>query len=83
MATTGALAVHDANILFATYTSTSFGDRELGGLLVSGLEHYQQENVPLWHWYAKQNGFKRSLLSVYASPSRRCKRGSAHCKPCG
>jgi hypothetical protein len=60
------LAVHDANILFATYTSTSFGDRELGGLLVSGLEHYQQENVPLWHWYAKQNGFKRSLLSVYA-----------------
>jgi len=61
-----ALGVHDVNILFATKPSPSFGDRELEGLLVSGLEHYRNENVPLWHWYAKQNGFKRSLLSICA-----------------
>jgi hypothetical protein len=60
------LGVHDVNILFATNTLTSFGDRELSGLLVSGLEHYRFETVPLWHWYAKRNGFRRGLLSVYA-----------------
>jgi hypothetical protein len=62
-----ALGVHDANILFAAKTSPPFGDREWYGLLVSGLEHYRHENVPLWHWYAKTNGFKRKLLSIYAA----------------
>ena len=60
------LDVHDANILFLEARRFVFGDSELNGLLQSGLDHYAQENVPIWRWYAAVNGFARQLLSLHS-----------------
>ncbi len=60
------LGVHDANLLFASKDELTLGSREIGGLLRAGLNYYQSENVPLWHWYAKQGGFKEGFIGLYS-----------------
>ena len=60
------LAVHDANILFVDRGAFTLSQREVTGLLGSGLEHYASENTQLWHWYTELNGFSRNLLAIYA-----------------
>ncbi|HEY1983039.1 MAG TPA: hypothetical protein VGH13_23405, partial [Xanthobacteraceae bacterium] len=39
---------------------------EISALIQAGLNYYQSENVPLWHWYAKDNGFDDKLLGFYS-----------------
>ena len=56
------LGPHDANLLFRARTKFNFGRRELNGLLDDGLDHLKHENVPLWHWLAAVDGFKKSIL---------------------
>lgn len=51
------LGVHDANLLYSERRKVNFGQRELIGLLDAALEHYDDENVPLWHWLAAAQGF--------------------------
>ncbi len=58
------LGSHDANLLFRARTKFKFGRRELSALLDDGLEHFKQENVPLWHWVAAIDGFKNNILPV-------------------
>jgi hypothetical protein len=60
------LGVHDANLLFAARENFVFGNRELMGLMASGLEHYSDENVPFWYWYAAADGGSRELLPTYS-----------------
>jgi hypothetical protein len=60
------LGIHDANLLFAARENFVFGDRELMGLMASGLEHYSDENVPFWYWYAAADGGSRELLPTYS-----------------
>jgi hypothetical protein len=45
--------------------STTFGDKEKFGLLESGFEHLQHENIPLWHWYREVGGFKGNNLWLF------------------
>lgn len=61
-----ALGVHDANLLFAQGRNFDFGYVELAGLVESGLEHFSDENTPLWRWYQAIDGFSRELLSTYS-----------------
>lgn len=56
------LGSHDANLLFKARTKFVFGRRELNGLLDDGLAHFKHENVPLWHWVAAVDGFKKNIL---------------------
>lgn len=56
------LGSHDANLLFKARKKFDFGQRELNGLIDDGLAHFNQENVPLWHWVDAVNGFKDNLL---------------------
>ncbi len=49
------LGVHDANILYKDRALFKFEHQELIGLLVAGLEHYEEENTPLWTWYKASN----------------------------
>jgi Domain of unknown function (DUF4062) len=67
------LGSHDANLLFKARTKFAFGRREFHGLLESGLDHFEQENVPLWHWLAALNGFKEQILPICSAtgPSER------------
>lgn len=58
------LGSHDANLLFKARTKFDFGRNELHGLVDSGLDHFTQENVPVWHWVAAVNGFKGSILPI-------------------
>jgi hypothetical protein len=60
------LGVHDANLLFAERKNFAFGDSELTGLMGSGLEHYPDENVPFWCWYAATDSTTRELLPMYS-----------------
>ena len=60
------LGVHDANLLFANKDVLNLGGREIEGLLRAGLNYYQAENVPLWHWYATEDGFDGKFLSFYS-----------------
>lgn len=60
------LAAHDANLLFKARTQFEFGMRELNGLLDDGLTHLNNENVPLWHWLAAADGFKKKKLSIWS-----------------
>lgn len=68
------LGAHDANLLFAARTTINFGDKELSGLMRAGLEHFSSENVPLWHWYGRLNGFADKDLgyfSIFRAPKWR------------
>lgn len=58
------LGAHDANLLFKARTKFEFGRRELIELLDGGLEHFDNENVPLWHWVAAVDGFKNGILPI-------------------
>lgn len=60
------LGVHDSNLLFTEGSKFDFGRPELVGLLLSGLEHYPDENVPLWHWYSAMGGFRHKFLNFYS-----------------
>lgn len=60
------LGVHDANLLFAARESFPFDYNELTGLLVSGLEHYQNENTPLWHWLMMIERVTPQVLLLYS-----------------
>lgn len=60
------LGVHDANLLFSKKSDFTFGHRELAGLLACGLDHYSQENTPLWHWLAAIDGLAHGILSLYS-----------------
>jgi hypothetical protein len=61
------LGVHDANLIYAHGRHFDLGEREVEGLIDSGLEHYSQENVPLWGWIAACNGFDKPLLAVHSA----------------
>jgi hypothetical protein len=58
------LGAHDANLLFKNREALVLGQREVEGLIDSGLEHHNSENVPLWYWHAQRNGFEWSLLPI-------------------
>jgi len=60
------LGVHDANLIFAHRDDFAFGRPELAGLVGSGLEHYDDENVPLWHWYVAADASAREILPMYS-----------------
>lgn len=61
-----ALGVHDANLLYSQRKKFMFGARERSGLLNAALEHYDNENVPLWHWLASLGGFDKHILPFYS-----------------
>jgi hypothetical protein len=61
------LGAHDANALFIKSPSFVFEDIEIGGLLISGLENYLQENLAVWRWYVAKGGFDNELLPLYAT----------------
>ncbi len=58
------LGPHDANLLFKARAKFAFGRKELHGLLNVGLDHFKQENAPLWHWVAALDGFKERVLPI-------------------
>jgi hypothetical protein len=61
------LGAHDANLLYAERNSIAFGNRERSGLVRAGLEHFQSENVPLWHWYDVIGGYDHQILALYST----------------
>jgi hypothetical protein len=60
------LGVHDANLLFANKDPLILGRRETWGLIQAGLNYYRSENVPLWHWYARLDGFDERFLGFFS-----------------
>ena len=46
------IGTHDANIIYRARPFPEFSKNELWGLLISGIEHYNSENTPIWRWYA-------------------------------
>ena len=60
------LGTHDANLLFANKDGLTLGRAEILGLVEAGLEHYKSENVPLWYWYARQDGFDGKFFNFYS-----------------
>lgn len=60
----GALGVHDSNLLFSHRAELDLGQREMDGLLLSGLEHLPSQVTPLWHWYVTADAKNRCLLET-------------------
>ncbi|MEP7173353.1 MAG: DUF4062 domain-containing protein [Aestuariivirga sp.] len=60
------LGAHDANLLFVSRDLLTLGSKEISGLEQAGLNYFQSENVPLWHWYAREDGFNKKFLGFYA-----------------
>ena len=60
------LGIHDANLIYTHRSTLQLGFSELHGLLSSGLEHYSNENAPLWHWVGATNGFEQKVLQRYS-----------------
>lgn len=58
------LGVHDSNLLFANCNSLKLSNREIGGLVDSGLAHISQENVPVWHWLYSTSADHVRMLST-------------------
>jgi hypothetical protein len=58
------LGSHDSNLIFSNRSALTLSGRELIGLIDCGLENYEAENTPLWHWYEAAGGFHRKLLSI-------------------
>jgi hypothetical protein len=67
------VGVHDANILFDHRLQLALSLREMTGLFRVGLEHFANENIPLWYWFSAIEGFDRKFLPLYAviGPSKR------------
>lgn len=61
------IGTHDANILFFGRESIKFSVREVDGLIDCGLEHFSNENCPLWYWLVLQRAFQRSLMPIFAT----------------
>lgn len=60
------LGVHDANLIFTKGDHFKLGIPEFRGLVNSGLDHYANENVPLWRWLAAIDGFADNSLAFYS-----------------
>lgn len=60
------LGVHDANLIFVKGAHFKLGAPELRGLVASGLDHFSNENVPLWCWLAAIDGFSNNILPLYS-----------------
>lgn len=58
------LGAHDANILFVNRSDLDLSFLEKVGLIDSGLEYYSSENLPLWHWLAEINAFRKNWLPL-------------------
>lgn len=59
-----ALGVHDANLLYAHHERLRFGQREMEGLISSGLEHFAGKVTPLWHWYIAADAQRQGTLAI-------------------
>jgi hypothetical protein len=70
------IGVHDSNLLFSERGAHTFGRRELFALLGSGLEHYSNKNVPLWHWLVALDGLG-GLLPMFSLGSSTTQRVGA------
>lgn len=60
------LGVHDANLIFTKGDHFKLGFPEFRGLVNSGLDHYANENVPLWRWLAAIDAFTDNTLAFYS-----------------
>lgn len=61
-----ALGVHDANLLYLDRDNIEWGRAEVRGLINAGCENFSSENVPIWCWVAKFDGFDRAVLPVFS-----------------
>lgn len=44
------LGAHDSNLIYRNSDSFEFGQKELNGLILSGVDNYDSHNTPLWKW---------------------------------
>ena len=44
------LDAHDANLIYLNSNQYVMGGNEKGGLILSGINHFDDHNVPLWKW---------------------------------
>jgi hypothetical protein len=58
------LGTHDANLLFKVREKFSFSDQEIYTLIDTGVAGFQHQNVPLWHWVAKEPGHNISFHRI-------------------
>ncbi|MBQ0917758.1 DUF4062 domain-containing protein [Hydrogenophaga aromaticivorans] len=58
------LGSHDANLIFKHRDLLSLGHSEEIGLFDAGLDHFSNENAPIWHWLAVTDAHKAYLLQV-------------------
>lgn len=66
------LGPHDANLIFLERNEFEFGERELTGLIRTGLQHFPSESVPLWYWYAAASSLRRSVGTSPSLSLRSC-----------
>lgn len=71
------LGVHDANIMFQARGDIALSDREIRGLIVSGLDHFSSENVPIWHWLTKLPAIGNNTLAVLSATGETSRRVGA------
>ncbi len=60
------LGVHDSNLLFSSRGQHVFSESERFALVKSGLEHFVNQNTPLWFWLTAVDGIDGHLLSLYS-----------------
>jgi HEAT repeat protein len=58
------LGAHDANLMFLELAGTELGAEERRGLLDTGLQGFETENIPFWKWAVSQES--RSIVSELA-----------------
>lgn len=44
------LGVHDSNLLYRNKALFDFGQSEISGLILSGIDNFDSHNTPLWNW---------------------------------
>jgi len=68
------LGVHDANILYSVRESLDLGTVEKVALADTGIESFEQHNVPLWYWLDQLSGTiggDLTILTMFGAMSRR------------
>jgi hypothetical protein len=60
------IGVHDANILFLHRSNLNLSGLEMSGLIDCGLEHFRNQNCPVWYWIAIHNVLSRAIFPIYA-----------------
>lgn len=66
------LGAHDSNLLYRHASLFNFGQKELSGLILSGIDNFDSHNTPLWKWVSESK-INMEIFTLFSKDERKRK----------